>query len=181
MEVLRSSGKWVGLYQTTRRHIPEDSAARSHLCDSLKCNTWRKFRFISTESALLYDWWFTANQFVLATSSLRLTTSFIFFPHQLNTCGYSSYVTSSLTRERLCRLQLLLGLASAVIFGSESRGTQWPHFTASDSRLPQPGRPGPCIYIPQERSGPVISPRHSLAWNGWNLNLRTFTNDLNIT
>jgi hypothetical protein len=44
----------------------------------------------------------------------------IFF--QLNTCGCSPYVTSSLTRGLVCRLQLLLGLASAVILRSESRG-----------------------------------------------------------
>jgi hypothetical protein len=31
----------------------------------------------------------------------------------------------------------------------------WPHFTVSDSSLPQPGRPGPSIYNPQEQSGPV--------------------------
>jgi hypothetical protein len=70
---------------------------------------------------LLYDWRFTANQFVLATSPLRLTTcNFIF---QLNTCSYSPYVTSSLTRGWVCHLQLLLALASAVIHGSESRET----------------------------------------------------------
>jgi hypothetical protein len=69
----------------------------------------------------LYDWQFTANQFVLATSPLRLmTTNFIF---QLNTCGYSHYVTSSLTRGWVCSLQLLLVLASAVILRSASRGT----------------------------------------------------------
>jgi hypothetical protein len=73
-----------------------------------------------SESELLYDWQFTANQFVLATSPLRLTTSNFFF--QLNTCGYSPYVTSSLTRGWVCRLQLLLVL-SAVILRSESRGT----------------------------------------------------------
>jgi hypothetical protein len=33
-----------------------------------------------------------------------------------------------------------------------------PHFTVSDSRLPQPGGPGPRIYIPQEQGGPVIPP-----------------------
>jgi hypothetical protein len=42
---------------------------------------------------------------------LRLTTSNFIF--QLITCGYSPYVTSSLTRGCVCRLQLLLGLASA--------------------------------------------------------------------
>jgi hypothetical protein len=32
------------------------------------------------------------------------------------------------------------------------------HFTVSDLTLPQPGGPGPCIYIPQEQAGPVITP-----------------------
>jgi hypothetical protein len=30
------------------------------------------------------------------------------------------------------------------------------YFTVSDLKLPQPGGPGPCIYIPQEQGGPVI-------------------------
>jgi hypothetical protein len=64
------------------------------------------------------SWWFTAKQFVLPSSLLRPTTSDIF---QLNPCGHSPYVTSSLTRW-VCRLQLLLGLASAVIIDFESRG-----------------------------------------------------------
>jgi hypothetical protein len=29
-------------------------------------------------------------------------------------------------------------------------------FTVSDLRLPEPGGPGPCIFIPQEQGGPVI-------------------------
>jgi hypothetical protein len=66
-----------------------------------------------SESELLYDSRFTVNQFILA----------LLEPHchqfvQLNPC-----VTSSLTREWVSRLQLLLVLASAVILGSESRGT----------------------------------------------------------
>jgi hypothetical protein len=40
---------------------------------------------------------------------------------QLNTCGYSPYATSSLTRGWVCRLQLLLVLASVIIIGSKSR------------------------------------------------------------
>jgi hypothetical protein len=75
----------------------------------------------------------------------------VFF-FQLNTCDHSPYVTSSLTREWVCRLQLLPDLASAVIIGSESRGT------VSGSRLPQHGGSGPSIYIAQEQSGPVIPP-----------------------
>jgi hypothetical protein len=44
---------------------------------------------------------------------------------QLNACGYSPYVTSSLTRGWVCCLELLLVLASAAILGSESRGTHY--------------------------------------------------------
>jgi hypothetical protein len=46
-----------------------------------------------------------------------------YFFLQLNTCGYSPYIPTSLTRGRVCRLQLLLVLASAVILGSDCRGT----------------------------------------------------------
>jgi hypothetical protein len=67
-------------------------------------------------------WRFIANHFVLVTSPLRLTTSNFIF--QLNNCGYSLYVTSSLTRGLVCRLHLLLVLATAVILRSESR---WTH------------------------------------------------------
>jgi hypothetical protein len=57
--------------------------------------------------------------FRLCDNPLRLTTSNFIF--QLNTCGYSPYVTSSLTRGWVWRLQLLLGLASTVILRFESR------------------------------------------------------------
>jgi hypothetical protein len=100
---------------------------------------------------LLYDWRFTTNQFVLATSILRLMT--VFF--QLNICGYSPYVTSSLTRGWVCNLRLLLVLASLVILRSESSG---PHFTLLDAQLSQIGGPSPRIYIPQKQGGPVIPP-----------------------
>jgi hypothetical protein len=42
---------------------------------------------------------------------------------QLNTCCFSPYVTSSLTRGWVCHLQLLPGFASAVILRSEYSGT----------------------------------------------------------
>jgi hypothetical protein len=74
------------------------------------------------QSQLLYDWRVTANQFVLAPSPLRHTARF--FSSQLNTCGHSPYITSSLTREWVYHLQMLLALASAFILGSESRGTR---------------------------------------------------------
>jgi hypothetical protein len=55
----------------------------------------------------------------------------------------------SLTRERVCRLQLLLVLAGAVIFGSESRGIR-DHILLS--QIPPTWR-----AIPQEQGGPVKS------------------------
>jgi hypothetical protein len=42
------------------------------------------------------------------------------FFFQLNTCGCSPYVTSSLTRGWICHLQLLLDLASSFILRSKS-------------------------------------------------------------
>jgi hypothetical protein len=71
-----------------------------------------------SESESLYDCQFTANQFVLATSPLKLTTS-IFSTEHLR---YNPYATSSLTRGWVCRLQLPLVFASAVILVSESHG-----------------------------------------------------------
>jgi hypothetical protein len=38
----------------------------------------------------------------------------------------------------------------------------WPYFTIPDSRLSQPGGPGPRIYKPQEQGGPVIHPGSKL-------------------
>jgi hypothetical protein len=58
--------------------------------------------------------------FHLGDNPLRLTTSIVF---KLNTCGHSPYITSSMTRRWVCRLQLLLTLAIAVTLRSESRGT----------------------------------------------------------
>jgi hypothetical protein len=52
---------------------------------------------------------------------LNLTASNFIF--QLNICGYSLYAKSCLTRGLVCRSQLLLVLASAVILRFESRGT----------------------------------------------------------
>jgi hypothetical protein len=86
------------------------------------------------------------------TSPLRLTTSNFIF--QLNTCGYSPYVTSSLMRGWVCRLQLLLVLASAVILRSESHGTH-DHILLSQIQ----DSPNLEIQVPV-----FISPRNRVAW-----------------
>jgi hypothetical protein len=89
------------------------------------------------ESELLYDWRLTANKFALATSFLRLTTSNFIF--QLNTCVRSPYVTSSMTRGWVCRLQLLLVLASSVhdhiLLSQIQPGAQVPAFISPRNRV----------------------------------------------
>jgi hypothetical protein len=75
-----------------------------------------------SESELLYDWRFTANQFVLATNPLRPTARIFIF--QLNICGYSPYVTSCLRRRWVYRLQLL-SLASTLFSGPSPTGIMY--------------------------------------------------------
>jgi hypothetical protein len=100
---------------------------------------------------------------------------------QLNTCGYSPYVTSSLTRGCVCRLQLLLVFASAFILRSESRGTHDPHdiFYRLKFETPQTWRTRSPYLYPQEQGDPVISPGTrfpfrrllrlvGLRWSFWN-------------
>jgi hypothetical protein len=58
-----------------------------------------------SKSKLLYDWRFTANQFVLELGPLAHDKR-IFF--QLNSCGNSPYVASSLTRRWVCLLWIRL-------------------------------------------------------------------------
>jgi hypothetical protein len=43
-------------------------------------------------------------------------------------------------------------------------GNSWPNFTVTDSKLPQPGGPGPSIYIPREQGGPVIKSKSHCDW-----------------
>jgi hypothetical protein len=84
------------------------------------------------------------------------------FSFKLNTCGYSLYITSSLTRGWVCRLQLLLALASAVILGSVS------HILLSQIRdFHNLQGQVPCIYMPQEQGGPVYTPRHWVPFSSW--------------
>jgi hypothetical protein len=144
--------KW-GLLFNERRY---PTTAGCSLCNSpFPTHTHTHTHKHKSESELLYDWQFTANQFVLAPSPLRPTAN-IFFP--LNTCGYSPYVTSSLTRRWVCPLQLLLGLASAVILRSESRRTH-DHILLSQIR-DFPNLDGQVLVFisPPEQGGPVIPP-----------------------
>jgi hypothetical protein len=81
-------------------------------------------------------------------------SNFIF---QLNTCGYSPYVTSPLTRGWVCSLQLLLGLASAVILRSDYRETR-DHILLSQIRE-SPNLEGQVlVFISPRNRIPISSP-----------------------
>jgi hypothetical protein len=72
-------------------------------------------------------------------------------------CGFVD-IRHYLRRGQVCRLSLLLALASAVTLGSESRGTHDHILLTQIQDSPQPGGPGHRIYIPQEQGCPVIPP-----------------------
>jgi hypothetical protein len=80
----------------------------------------------------------------------------------LDSCGVYYFVSPSLTRGRVCHLILLLALASVILLGSESRGTQDDILLSQFVRLSQPVGSDPRIYIPQKQGSPVIS-----ADTGW--------------
>jgi hypothetical protein len=84
------------------------------------CNFKSKSQLTKSKSKLLHKWRFTVSHFVFVSDSLRFKTSNFIF--QLNTCGYSLYVTSSLMRGMGCRLQLILVLASALFSGPSPAG-----------------------------------------------------------
>jgi hypothetical protein len=107
-------------------------------------------------SELLDDWRLIANQFVLTTIPLRFTTSNFIF--QLNTCSYSPYVTSSLMSGWICPLNCCWS-SPAQLFSGQIPSGLMTHLTVSDSRLPEPGGPGP----PQALGWLVIS--HCRAYN----------------
>jgi hypothetical protein len=96
---------------------------------------WTSIPFLhnySSESAseLLYDWRFTPVSSSWRQAPWDSRPAFFF---QLNTCFHSPYVTSSLARGWVCRLQLLLAFASTVFHRSDSRATR-DHIVLSQIR-----------------------------------------------
>jgi hypothetical protein len=83
------------------------------------------------------------------------------------------FLTEHLRLQSLCNIlsNERMGLSFAIAAGPRQCShsqvlvpwDSWPHFTVSDTRLPQPGGPGPRIYIPQEQGGPVIAPDNGLS------------------
>jgi hypothetical protein len=125
---------------------------------SLVLMPYRKFVFLlrtlvpSSEVKLIYDRRSVGQSILVSGSHDQI----FFFVWRLRVflC-----VAPSLTRGLVCDLlvQSFLVLARAVTLGSKSRRTH-DHILLSHLRLPQPGGPGLCFYIPQEQGGPDIPP-----------------------
>jgi hypothetical protein len=117
-----------------------------------------KFPWLSPENCQSY---FTTGGLLQISSSWRRAPwdSRPDFFFQLNTCGHSSYVTSSLTRGWVCRLQLWLALASAFILRSESSGTH-DHILLSQIR-DSPNLKGQVhVFISSKNKVVQLYPRH---------------------
>jgi hypothetical protein len=119
------------------------------VCVGYNCSQSQSYIMTDSESASLS--WCQAPIWDLRPIFLSLEIVF----RQLWICYF---VAPSLTRGWVCNLLLLLVLTSAVPLGSESLETQDHTLLFQFLRLPQPGGPGPRIYIPQEQGGPDIPP-----------------------
>jgi hypothetical protein len=106
---------------------------------------------------LIYDLQLVGQSVLVSGAHLRRAKNFSFsLKFSLDSCLF--FVAPSLTRGRVCNLVLFLVLASAVLLGSESRGTQGHISLSQFLRLAQPRGPGSRTYIPQEQGGPDIPP-----------------------
>jgi hypothetical protein len=108
-------------------------SATSYLCSTLDPET----SCLESESESLYNWQFTANQFILTTSPLRHKTSNLFFNWTLAVIVLTLFTIAAEPRQR-SHSEIRVPRNSS-------------HFAVSDSRLLQPGAPGPRIYIPRNR------------------------------
>jgi hypothetical protein len=108
---------------------------------------------VSQSSDLLYDWRFTANQF-LAASPLRPTTKIFIF--QLNTNGYGPYITSSLTRGWVCLYSCCWASPAQSFSGPSITGLITTFYCLRFETLLTWRTRSSCI--PPEHGGPVIPP-----------------------
>jgi hypothetical protein len=103
---------------------------------------------------LIYDLQSVGQSVLVSGGHLGPVTNFSFslkFPSDSFRVCY--FVAPSLTRGRVCNL-----LYSCFWALPEQSLLGHGHILLSHLILPQPGGPGPRIYIPQEQGGPVIAP-----------------------
>jgi hypothetical protein len=101
-----------------------------------------------SDPELYYDRRSVGQSILVSSPHLGLMTRFLLLS---DNCGFVDCTIAAL-------------FASAVILRSESRGAHDHILLSQIWDSPQPGRPGPCIYIPQEQGGPVILPGTGLPY-----------------
>jgi hypothetical protein len=132
------------LWSSSSSYITSDGqSASSSLCFKLKSN-------------LYYDRRPVGQSVLVSGTHLAPTNNFspyLFkYFRQLLVCWCGE---PSLTRSLVCRFHFLLGIANATFLSSKSHGTHEHILLSLFLRLPQPGGPGSCIYLPQELGSPV--------------------------
>jgi hypothetical protein len=110
---------------------------------------------LESKSELLYCWRFSANQFLLAPIPWDPRPAIFFSTGRLR----AQFLCNILSDQRMSLLFIIsVGPRQRSHSQVRVQRDSWPNFTVSNSRLPQPGGPGPRIYIPQEQDGPVVPP-----------------------
>jgi hypothetical protein len=127
------------------------------LAGSRVLDNWSSTGYDNSDSELLYDLRFTDSQFILAPSPFRLMTS-IFFNSTEHMRSYS--LCNILPDERM-------GLSCIIAAGPRQRShsqvqvprDSWPHFTVSNSRIPNLQGQVP-IFISPRNGLAQLYPRH---------------------
>jgi hypothetical protein len=134
--------------------------------------------YLNLEESLVFEIWFSGSLLrVRVRVRVRVTLRLTFYLQSvrlgdkpLDTHDQNFYFpTEHLRLYFLCNIlsEERMGLSFAIAPNTRQRShsqvrvprDSWLHFTVSDPKLPEPGEPGPHIYIPQEQGGPVIPPR----------------------
>jgi hypothetical protein len=102
----------------------------------------------NSKSKLCYDRRSVGQSVLVSSTHLGPKTRFLLLS---DSCG-----APSLTKGRVCRLQLLLPSPAQSFSGPSPAGLIIFYCLRFETSLP--GGPGPRIYIPQEQRGPVIPP-----------------------
>jgi hypothetical protein len=122
--------------------------------DSLPWMTYVSWMNRFLESRLHYDRQSVGQSVLVSSTHLGFTTTFLFLS---DSCGFCWCEALSDERTDL-PFTIAAGPRQCSHSWVQVPQDSWPYFNVSDSRLPQPGGPGPHIYIPQEQGGPVIPP-----------------------
>jgi hypothetical protein len=112
---------------------------------------------VNVKSKLYYDRWSFGQSLVVSDTHLGPMIRFLLLS---DCCRFVDVGALSLAREWVCSLQCVLVLASAVILGSESRGTHNHSLLIYMRDSPNLWGQVPVFIIPPRAGWPTYIPRH---------------------